>query len=238
MSPELARELEALAADRVSGAVALAARAIDMVLAAVPGEQEDVAASLMRMHPAIVTVANVGRLVAGGASREALGALRRSLVEGNAAIARELARFVPGGGVVVTLSDSSTVEAALGALQPRRVLVLESRPGGEGAHFAARVGGQVVPDAAAGLAAEQADLAIVGVDAYDAAGAILHKLGTLPLALACRRFRKPFYAAGHTFKLAPVSVDRLLEAAGADAPFDVTPADLVTALVTERGRRV
>jgi translation initiation factor 2B subunit (eIF-2B alpha/beta/delta family) len=238
VSPALTRELEALAADRVSGAVALALRAIDLALAADAGERGELAAALAAMHPAIVTVANVGRRLRAGASREDLQALRRSLAEGNAAIAREVARLAPAGGCVVTLSDSSTVEAALRLLRPKRVLVLESNPGGEGARFAARIGGELLPDAAMATAARQADFALVGVDAFDDAGAVLHKLGTLPLALACRRFGKPLYAAGHSFKRATVPVVRLLEAAGANAPFEITPPDLLSALVTETGPRV
>jgi translation initiation factor eIF-2B subunit delta len=235
VAPDISERLERLRNDRVSGAAALALQALDLALAA-PEDHAELARQLQRMHPAIATVANVGRLLEGGASTEELRVLRRSLAEGNQRIAAHAVRILPAGACVLTLSDSSTVEAVFRALAPRRVVVLESQPGGEGRRFAARWNAEVIPDAAMGRRVSEIDYVIAGVDAFDAAGAVVHKIGTLPLALCCAYFHKPFYAAGHSFKLSPVETADLLKSAGAaGAHFDRTPSELITAILTERG---
>ena len=101
------------------------------------------------------------------------------------------------------------------------------------------------------------DAVIVGTDRVTANGDVANKIGTYGLAVLCRHHAVPFYVA------APVSTIDLETATGEDivieqrasrevthvgefaiAPegvavahpaFDVTPADLVTAIVTERG---
>jgi len=235
--PDWSRLLEELREDRVSGALALTVKAIDLARAAEPTERDSIARSLLEMHRAIVTVANVGRLLLRGAVDIELAELRQSLLDGNRLIAEHAAKIIPAGTVVLTLSDSSTVEAALQAIRPQRVLALESLPGGEGTAFAQRIGATVVPDAMMSRVVPQAGCALVGIDAFDSSGAILHKTGTLPLALCCRHFGRPFYAAGHSFKLSPIDTAVLLDQAAPDAPFDHTPGDLITSIVTERGPR-
>ena len=218
-----------------SGAVGLALEAIDIALSA-----RDIRAGLARefqsMHPAIVTVANVGRFLEKEPTESQLPALRRSLIEGHARIAGHVAEVIPRGVSIITLSHSSTVEASVREVQPGRIYVLESLPGGEGRAMADRVGGAVIPDAKMARAAEEVDCAVVGIDAYDRSGALLHKVGTFPLALRCAHLRKPFYAAGHSFKLAPGDTSELLAAAGGAASnFDRTPPELISAIITEAG---
>lgn len=234
MTSRIARRVDRLRANTVSGALDLAVEAIDIALAA-PQARGELAREFQAMHPAIVTVANVGRLLAKGAAEAELAALRRSLVEGNRLIASHVARLVPPTARVITLSHSSTVEAALSG-RPGRVCVLESLPGGEGRTLAEKLGAALVADAAMGQVVPSIDCALVGIDAYDRSGAILHKVGTLPLALCCAHFGKPFYAAGHSFKLSPTDTARLPESAvGAGSLFDRTPPELIAAIVTERG---
>jgi methylthioribose-1-phosphate isomerase len=145
------------------------------------------------------------------------------------------------------------------------VLACETRPLLQGARLtvwelsAAGVPHALVVDAAApGLIARgEVDAVIVGCDRVTRAGEVANKVGTYPLALAAREAGIPFVVAGPTS-----TIDRTLEdgagivieerapdevrmAGGtlltlADVPvrnpaFDVTPARLITALVTERG---
>ena len=117
----------------------------------------------------------------------------------------------------------------------------------------------IVADGAAGslIARGRVDLVVVGSDRIVANGDVANKIGTYPLACVCRQHSVPFYVA------APVSTVDVAMASGADIPieersmvelthwagsrvsplgvpaenpaFDVTPANLVSAIFTERG---
>jgi methylthioribose-1-phosphate isomerase len=115
----------------------------------------------------------------------------------------------------------------------------------------------VVDSAAAGLiAGGEVDVAVVGADRIAANGDVANKVGTLAHALACRHAGVPFVVAapestvdadcpsGSDIPIEERSEDEVLEYGGVrTAPagvrarnpaFDVTPAALVTAIVTER----
>ena len=242
--------LEHLRDNRASGAIDLALEALDLAQSWIAAGRNplDLARELAAMHPAIATVRNVGALLSQRSDDlpAALRDLRRSLVEGNRRIAEKLKTLVPVDAAVITLSNSSTVRDTLLAIRPRSVRVLESLPGGEGAEMAAalREGSgkaaglrnvAVIPDAAMGNAVPRVNYALVGIDAFDRTGAVLHKLGTLPLALCCRHYQKPFYAAGHSFKFTDREFGGLPEP-GTDLEsqrFDCMPAELVTRRVDE-----
>ena len=115
----------------------------------------------------------------------------------------------------------------------------------------------VVDSAAAGLITRgNVDLVVVGADRIAANGDVANKVGTLSHALACQHAGVPFVVAapettidagcpsGADVPIEERSAEEVLEFAGArTAPggvrarnpaFDVTPAALVTAIVTER----
>jgi methylthioribose-1-phosphate isomerase len=145
------------------------------------------------------------------------------------------------------------------------VLVGESRPLLQGARLTAwelaglGISHEVIVDAAAAglLRAGASDAVVVGVDRVAANGDTANKVGTYGLALAARAAGVPFVFAGPTssIDLAVATGDDIrieerhpdeVRRAGAtlltlpDTPvrnpaFDVTPAELVSALVTERG---
>src|SRR3954462_6101147 len=178
----------------------------------------------------ILTHCNTGALAAGGEG-SALGVIR------------ELARRAPD------------VE----------VLACETRPLLQGARLTvwelARAGVRhalLVDGAAAGLIRRgEVDAVIVGCDRVAANGDVANKVRTYAHALAARAAGIPFVVAGPTstidasidsgdeIVIEERDADEVRHAAGAlltvdDTPcrnpaFDVTPAELVTALVTERG---
>jgi S-methyl-5-thioribose-1-phosphate isomerase len=100
------------------------------------------------------------------------------------------------------------------------------------------------------------DAVVVGADRVAANGDVANKIGTYPLALAAARARIPFVVAAPESTVDPATPDggaieiedrgddevvtlagRRVAPAGARAlnpAFDVTPADLITALVTDR----
>ena len=246
---DLDARLEQFRQDRVSGAVDLAIEALSIAdnWIAAGRNLDELAHRLKSMHPAIATVSNVAALLVSDRSGDdpapaRIEQARRSLVEGNALIARNLNRLIAPGSTIITLSNSSTVRAAIEALGVGVVYVLESHPGGEGAQLADQLQSaglpslevHLLPDAAMGNIVPEVDCALVGIDTFDRTGTILHKVGTLPLALCCRHFNKPLFAAGLSLK----QVEHEIQSPPAppqDEPqlFDRTPAELITKLVTE-----
>jgi translation initiation factor eIF-2B subunit delta len=246
----LERHLEALRRNRISGALDLALQALDLAghWLANGRPPSELAAELRKMHPAIAPVTNVARLLEEPVSDlpSRLRDVEASLRDGNRRIARNLQAVIPVGSTVLTLSNSSTVRGALFVLDPACVFVMRSLPGGEGeaqaealsTGFADRGGSalvEVVPDMAMANIVPLVDCALVGIDSYDRGGAILHKVGTLPLALCCRHFEKPLYAAGHSLKLVarPLQAAPERDAAAREQLFDCTPGTLITRIVTE-----
>ena len=107
------------------------------------------------------------------------------------------------------------------------------------------------------LASGEIDCVIVGADRITANGDVANKIGTYPLSVLAREHSVPFYVAAplSTFDLTlPEGRSIPIEERGAEevssfggmktAPtdvkvvnpaFDVTPAQLITAIITERG---
>jgi methylthioribose-1-phosphate isomerase len=186
---------------------------------------------------------------------ELLAGARRILTHCNTG-----ALAAPGRGtalaVIAELADRGTLEQAIAT---------ESRPLLQGARLTvyelARLGiahELIVDSAAAGLiAAGAADAVIVGCDRVAANGDVANKVGTYGLALAARAAGIPFVVAGPTSTIdlatrtgSDIAIeerdpDEVRIAAGRrltlertpcrNPAFDVTPAALLTALVTERG---
>jgi methylthioribose-1-phosphate isomerase len=232
----------AWAVERVRAA-AVAAGPVSMAAAARAEAQrihaeEDAASVAIARHGAdllagvrrVLTICNTGALAAGG--------------EGTAlAVILELHRRDPGV----------------------RVLACETRPLLQGARLTAwelaRAGVPfelLVDSAAAGLIRRgEADAVIAGTDRVAANGDVANKVGTYGLALAARAAGIPLVIAGPTSSIDGALPDGdaiEIEERGAEevvalggapvAPagtavrnpaFDVTPAELVSALVTERG---
>jgi methylthioribose-1-phosphate isomerase len=159
----------------------------------------------------------------------------------------------------------AVVLAAHRAGRLRRLWVDETRPLLQGARLTAyeaqRAGlpYTVLADCAAGslMAAHEVDLVLVGADRVAADGSVANKVGTYALAVLARHHGIPFVVVAPVSSLDPDTTDgrgivveqRAPEevlglAATAIAPrgspaynpaFDVTPPDLVTAVVTETG---
>jgi methylthioribose-1-phosphate isomerase len=168
-----------------------------------------------------LTHCNTGALATGGYGT-ALGAIRRAWEEG--------------------LVESVLADETRPLLQGARLTAWELER--LGIPFA------VIADGAAGalIAAGEVDIVVTGADRIARNGDAANKIGTYPLAVLCRRHGIPFVI------VAPTStIDQHAES-GADIPieersgvevtelfparnpaFDVTPAELITAIVTEAG---
>jgi methylthioribose-1-phosphate isomerase len=145
------------------------------------------------------------------------------------------------------------------------VYVDETRPYLQGARLTAweldqaGIPHTLVADVAAGwlMANEMVDAILVGADRISANGDTANKIGTYPLAVLAARHGVPFYVVAPTSTIdlaagngAAIPIERrppsevLLFRGQAIAPrrtgavnpaFDVTPAELITAIVTEEG---
>jgi methylthioribose-1-phosphate isomerase len=141
----------------------------------------------------------------------------------------------------------------------KHVWVDETRPLLQGARLTAWELGragipfEVVTDSSAGtlMARGLVDVAIVGADRIAANGDVANKIGTYPLAVLAERHGVPFYVAapestidpdtrsGQDIPIEERSPEEVTEGAAParNFAFDVTPYELVTAIVTENGLR-
>jgi ribose 1,5-bisphosphate isomerase len=163
--------------------------------------------------------------------------------------------------VVLTHSYSSTVAMALKAAHMKhnlRVIVTRSGSGRTGERTAWEIAYAGIPvtfidDTAIGLFVSQASKVLVGADRICADGGLINGVGTYLLALAAKRAGVPFYVLCETLKFdkrfksteveleekEPAEVsppDTLPEEVEVKNPyFDITPPDLITAIITENG---
>ena len=148
-------------------------------------------------------------------------------------------------GIVTVLHERGQVE---------QVYADETRPLLQGARLTAwelaalHIDHRVVVDGAAPslIARGLVDAVVVGADRIAANGDVANKVGTYPLALAAARAGIPFVVAAPESTVdtgtptgASIEIEERDPAEVAAGPaynpaFDVTPADLVTAVVTER----
>src|SRR3954447_10443981 len=254
---EVAREpsaLEAAAAElRAARPTAVnLAWAVDRVAAAARGGG---AAAALAEAAAIEAEQEAANLAIGEHGADALAGAQRILTHCNTGV---LACGGRGGPALAVI-------AALAARGPVEVLACETRPLLQGARLTVwELAGLGIPHAlcadgaAAGLIARgEVDAVVVGADRVAANGDVANKVGTYAHALAARAAGIPFVVAipESTFDPAtPTGDDIVIEERDADEvrriggtlvtlpdvpvrnpAFDITPAALVTALVTERG---
>jgi methylthioribose-1-phosphate isomerase len=137
-----------------------------------------------------------------------------------------------------------------------QVWVDETRPRLQGARLTAwelrRIGipFRVIADSAAGglMARGLVDRVVVGADRIAANGDVANKVGTYPLAVLAARNGVPFYVAAPLSTIDPETpngaripieerdpAEVIGDGEGFNPAFDVTPAELVTAVFTEAG---
>ena len=236
--------------------------AVDRMMAVATRQCCQVGSTLQRVHEEMV--AEALRIEAEDREAcSAIGAFGQDLVpEGADVLTHCNTGMLCTAGIGTALG---VVIAAHRAGKRPHVWVDETRPVLQGARLTAWELGKLgidrtlIVDVAAGslMARGEVDLAIVGADRIAANGDVANKVGTYPLAVLARHHDVPFYVA------APVSTIDLSTPTGSDIPieerdpaevtspmgfdlaelgtpaanpaFDVTPAELVTAIVTDRG---
>lgn len=202
------------------------------------------------------------RLVGEGMEPMAVSAqLRDELETAKDRIARTYLKIAPEDAVLVTTSFSDNVLATLQLLHEKgrlaRVHVLEARPLLEGRFLAVALKEAGIPaslsaDALGPSLLASATAVLVGADSVLRDGAIVNKIGSYGLALAAKEHGKPFHVACETLKFdarhdaaswpgSPAMNPREVwenppeRVAVDNRYFEVVPASLVSAVVTERG---
>jgi translation initiation factor 2B subunit (eIF-2B alpha/beta/delta family) len=257
LGPVVEEAIEGIAGDRASSASRLARVALEtMALATLEGTAwrdpkvlAEAARRISEAQPAMAIVHNVvhlfARLVAEG--QEPMAVLREVHGELDTArerIGRTFLKIAPDRATVLTLSFSESVRACLLAAHEKRrvdrVFVMEAGPIFEGRSMAKVLGEDgmtavvTADDLGADMAAE-ASYVLVGADSVLRDGSVVNKRGTYPIARAAAERGKPVYVACETLKFdARFDTETWPGARQADL-FDVTPPNLITTVVTERG---
>ncbi|HEX6231062.1 MAG TPA: S-methyl-5-thioribose-1-phosphate isomerase [Actinomycetota bacterium] len=236
--------------------------AVDRMLEVARGECCTVGATHQRVHEAMVAEA-LAIEAEDRAACDAMGALGADLVPADANVLTHCnTGMLCTAGIGTALG---VVIAAHRAGKRVHVWVDETRPVWQGARLTAwelrRLGiamTLIADGAAASLMADaKVDLVVVGADRVAANGDVANKIGTYGLAVLAHHHRVPFYVVAPTSSVdlsTPTGADIAIEqrdpaevtyplglpvaeegTPAANPAFDVTPAELVTALVTERG---
>lgn len=197
------------------------------------------------------------------AANRKMGALGAALIEAGSGVMTHCntgSLATAGFGTALGVVRAGVAEGRI-----NRVFAGETRPWNQGARLTVwelledGIDATLIADAAGGhlMATGQAQWVVVGADRITANGDVANKIGTLSLAIAARHFGLGFMV------VAPSSTVDMATATGADIEieqrdpsellsshgqrtvaegvkawnpvFDVTPASLVSALVTERG---
>lgn len=283
----LEQSVEEVAKDKQSGAVTLASKSIDIYIQYLENvetlDKTDFLNALLKLstllqnaQPSMTSISNVVDFVLNHIIQSedaslsdvkqlllsSLQTLKNSLITAKTKIAQNALSCIPDNSVIITLSESSTVEEVIkcahAAGKVSRVIIAESRPLLEGLNLADRllkfgVPVTIIVDAAIGFFCKDADIAVVGADTVQRDASVVHKIGTYPLALACYDHNKPFYIVCDSLKFSkiasyenPVKIcvntpTEILDKNnlnGADIQniyFDITPAKYITRIITEKG---
>jgi methylthioribose-1-phosphate isomerase len=204
------------------------------------------------------------RALAAGDPLEFANALAEAQLEQDRAMARHGAALISPGSNVLTHCNTGALATggagtALGVIvesRPAQVWVDETRPLLQGARLTAweleRAGVPfaVVADSSAGtlMARGLVDAVVVGADRIAANGDTANKIGTYTVAALAARHQIPFYVAAPASTIDPDTPngdaipieERSAEEVTGSFParnfaFDVTPAELITAIVYEGG---
>ena len=179
------------------------------------------ATALFQPGSRVLTHCNAGALATGGYG-SALGAIRRAWEEG-------LVRFVLAGETRPLLQGSRLTAWELDRLGIPHVVIADSAAGSL-------------------MARGEIDCVVTGADRIAANGDTANKIGTYALAVLARHHGIPLYVVAPTSTIDPETASgaeipieerrgaELTELFAARNPaFDVTPAELVSAIVTEAG---
>jgi len=281
--PELEEAVERVRTGRIASSTEATFFALDKMLQALAeggvGEFAELALRLTRARPTSALLVNATRElvrevaehrgepleeIAERARRkvEELKGRIRSAIEASAAVAE---RRIEPGDTLLTTSYSLFVKQVVRNVLERgrdvRVVVTESRPGGEGLRMASELSSMgcdvtLVVDSAVRYVMKGVDKVLLSAECVTANGAVVNKVGSSQIALAAHEARVRVFVVTTSMKFSPETVvGELVEIPEADASevrellrkkglegvkvkaplFDVTPPEYIDAIITERG---
>jgi translation initiation factor 2B subunit (eIF-2B alpha/beta/delta family) len=260
----LAATVEELKSDRSHGASWMARRAVETLLevSEQPFDSSEAllealvgaARELSESRPGVGAIAGAsGRVLAAASAhrhidvdelRRLIGEEGNGILDGRIRAAASIAIQLQDrlkDGVVLTHSASATVREALVHTPPARAICTVSEPVGEGRDFADDLRSEglnvdLVEDADAPAALDDATLFLVGADTVFRDGTLNNKIGTTAIAEAAAERSVPTVVACEIIKLAPIEAASAPEPSEAErALFELTPPELLKEIVTEEG---
>jgi translation initiation factor eIF-2B subunit delta/methylthioribose-1-phosphate isomerase len=240
MQSKLAELVELIEKDDSHGASWLAREAVEAVCEAVELGEDPIALGqrIVRARPAMGAIAGaLGRVLASGRSDEQILEEARALIEARERAGKAIAVLLSPhlSGVVMTHSNSATVQEAVEHTPPDRVVCTVSDPGGEGRELAEALRGSelavdIVDDTDAEHAVGSVDLLLLGADTVFRDGSLVNKVGTVGLAKAAKKAGVSVIVACEVIKLAPED-----PRSPGEKRFDLTGPEDIDLFVTEEG---
>ncbi len=262
MKAEIKAAVAEIRADRDKGARQLSLTALEAlrdVAADMPGEEfRDACRTLALARPMMAAIENAvaaawSRYLETGDGPAAVSDTIEAIGVAPEGMALAARKVIPTG-TVMSFSYSSTVIELLTRVKPRRVIISEARPTGEGIRVAkamvrAGISMTMITEAQMALFVHEADAVMVGADSILPDGDFINKIGTRMLALAARDADVPFYTAAETLKVTAPSEPMPFAPEEGQASeicsanwlevrnvcYELTPARLVTSYITEQG---
>lgn len=217
----------------------------------------EVAAMILeRSRPTAVVLHNCIEILMKKRSLKTIDELARKLETSTGKVAKNGRRLIKNDFTIMTHCHSGE---AMGVIKRawkdgKRISVIATltKPLEQGIRTAKELSKEKIPvtlitDNAVGHFMKDVDIVLVGADALRKKGGLVNKIGTSMLALAAKRYRKPFYVAASTLKLdrrkkfsieeRPTKevYDEIKGVKIKNPAFDVTAWDLIDSVITEMG---
>ena len=233
--------------DRISGAAEIEVKVMEHILHA--EDRFSTALQILQAYPSMGSIWNVvnNAFLYGEKAAERFDEMRRAQEK----VVENASSIMKDGITIATYSRSSTVVRILKKCAGKKIKVIcsESRPNMEGRRLAIELNGimdvVITTDAALLSLVEEADMILIGADAFTERG-VVNKVGTAALAFHAKARDIPLYAAAPSSKAFPFVFikEERGEEIWDDPPrgvrvrnvyFDFTPSHLITGFITEEG---
>jgi len=250
MLSDLIKDIKEL---KIQGANQIAVASLEYLKKTKLKDFEKASKELERARPTAVVLHNCLEIIRKNKSTNTINKLINQIKRARLQIGEKGAKMIKNNSKIMTHCHSGDALSIIKeAAKTKRIEVYatETAPKEQGITTAKELHAlgikvTLIEDPAAASFMKEMDYVIVGIDAIRKEG-VANKIGTLDLAIVARKFGKPFYMAGNSLKLdnrkkfvieeRPVREVANVKGINIRNPaFDVTPWELVTRVITEKG---